>query len=81
MCIFQRPLGGHDHIGSGADGHYIREQDRKLAGLPILQPSPKRVGVANGETSTATHVTWLSFPQLSTKAAQMNSFKNFQRHS
>jgi hypothetical protein len=36
---------------SGADGHYISEQDQAKAGLPILHPSSKRVAVANGATS------------------------------
>ena len=38
---------------SGADGHYISEGDRKAACLPILRRSTKRVGVANGGTSSA----------------------------
>ena len=35
---------------SGADGHYISEDDRKTIGLPILRISAKKVGVANGST-------------------------------
>lgn len=44
---------------SGADGHYISERDRQRANMPILRKSSKRVGVANGGTSTAEHVTKL----------------------
>jgi hypothetical protein len=32
---------------SGADGHYISKKDRRKAGLPIIQKSTRRVGVAN----------------------------------
>ncbi len=32
---------------SGADGHYISEQDQAKAGLPILCPSSKQIAVAN----------------------------------
>ena len=42
---------------SGADGHYFSEKDRKQAGLPIIRRSTKRVGVANGGTSTGKYVT------------------------
>ena len=41
---------------SGADGHYLSELDRKNVDLPIIRPSTTRVGVANGGTSTAHHV-------------------------
>ena len=47
---------------SGADGNYISKADRKKAGLPILQHSTKRVGVANGGTSSGKFVTKLPFP-------------------
>jgi len=50
---------------SGADGHYLSERDRIKVGLPILRPSTKRVGVANGGTSTARYVSRLPFKQLS----------------
>ena len=46
---------------SGADGHYIIEKDRHKAGLPILQPSTRKVGVANGGTSKAKYITQLPF--------------------
>ena len=62
---------------SGADGHYISERDRKLVGLPILRPSSKRVGVANGGVSTAKHVTTLPFANLSNKAKQADTFEDF----
>ena len=55
-------------LDSGADGHYISEVDRKRAQLPILRPSSKRVGVANGGCSTAKHVTALPLPRLSPRA-------------
>ncbi len=38
---------------SGADGHYISKHDQCKAGLPILRPSTRQVGVANGGTSNA----------------------------
>ena len=41
---------------SGADGHYISEADRKRAKLPILRPSTKRVGVANGGVSAGKYL-------------------------
>jgi len=54
---------------SGADGHYLNEQDRIDAGLPILRKSSKRVGVANGGTSKADNVTALPFdPSLHKRA-------------
>eukprot|EP00804_Cyclotella_cryptica_P028992 CCRYP_012407-RA/>CCRYP_012407-RA protein AED:0.42 eAED:0.45 QI:0/0/0/1/1/1/3/0/246 len=38
---------------SGANGHYLSKADRRSARLPILRPSTKHVGVANGSTSIA----------------------------
>ncbi len=32
---------------TGADGHYISEKDCRKVGLPIIQKSTRRVGVAN----------------------------------
>eukprot|EP00956_Cyclotella_meneghiniana_P024798 scaffold50421_cov81-Cyclotella_meneghiniana.AAC.3 len=61
---------------SGADGHYVSEKDRKAAGLPILKRSTKRVGVANGGTSQAKHVTKLPFAKLSSKANQADTFED-----
>ncbi len=46
---------------SGANGHYISKQDQRKAGLPILRPSTRQVGVANGSTSNAKYVTQLPF--------------------
>jgi hypothetical protein len=42
---------------SRADGHYISKKDQRKAGLPILRPSTRKVGVANGGTSNAKYVT------------------------
>eukprot|EP00804_Cyclotella_cryptica_P018785 CCRYP_007256-RA/>CCRYP_007256-RA protein AED:0.35 eAED:0.35 QI:0/0/0/1/0/0/4/0/286 len=63
---------------SGANGHYLRETDRRAAGrLPILEPSAKRVRVAHGSTSHGTHVSRLPFPNLSTQASDADSFTDF----
>jgi hypothetical protein len=62
---------------SGTDGNYLSEQDRKIAGLPILCQSHKRVGVANGGTITAQHVSRLPFQQLFDRAASVDTFSNF----
>jgi hypothetical protein len=62
---------------SGADGHYISEEDRCKAGLPILRASTKKVGVANGGKSKATYVTQLPFHKLSAKANKADTFKDF----
>jgi hypothetical protein len=42
---------------SGSDGNYLSEKDRIKAGLPILRPSTRMVGVANGGTSQAQYIT------------------------
>jgi hypothetical protein len=44
---------------SGANGHYISKKDSRKAGLPIIQKSTRRVGVANGGVSQAKFVTQL----------------------
>ena len=62
---------------SGADGNYISEHDRRTARLPILRPSTKRVGVANGSTSKAANVTRLPFPRLSERAATADTVPDF----
>jgi len=62
---------------SGADGHNISEKDRKTVGLPILRISAKIVGMANGCTCKGQYDTALPFPQLSTKAAEANTFNDF----
>jgi len=61
----------------GADGHYISEKDRKTVGLPILRISAKKVGTANGSTCKGKYVTALPFPQLSTTAAEADTFNDF----
>ena len=62
---------------SGANGNYISKTDRKKAGLPILRRSTKRIGIANGSTSSGKFVTQLPFPQLSKQAAETDTFKEF----
>jgi len=62
---------------SGADRHYISEKDQRNAGLPILRPSTRKVGVTNGGTSTAKYVTQLPFQQLSAQAMQADTFQDF----
>eukprot|EP00804_Cyclotella_cryptica_P000999 CCRYP_012348-RA/>CCRYP_012348-RA protein AED:0.11 eAED:0.11 QI:0/0/0/1/1/1/3/0/1327 len=64
-------------IDSGADSHYLPETDRLAAGLSILRPSTRQVGVANGSTSTAKYVSQLPFPQLSPNAVLADSFVDF----
>eukprot|EP00804_Cyclotella_cryptica_P024857 CCRYP_020547-RA/>CCRYP_020547-RA protein AED:0.45 eAED:0.45 QI:0/0/0/1/0/0/3/0/290 len=49
----------------GANCHYLSKTDRLSAGLPMIRPSTKRVGVANGSTSVGKHATALPFPLLS----------------
>ena len=62
---------------SGADGHYLSKTDRISAGLPILRNSSKRLGVANGGSSQAKHVTQLPFQNISSNALQADSFDDF----
>ena len=62
---------------SGADGHYLSEQDRARAQLPILRRSTKFVGVANGDTSRGTNVTRLPVPDLPDQATEADTFKDF----
>lgn len=62
---------------SGADGHYLNEQDRTNAGLPILRTSSKRVAVANGAISKAKHESSLPFQGLSASARKADTFDNF----
>ena len=64
-------------LNSGAGGHYLSERDQVKANLPILRPSTKRVGVANGECSKAKHITVLPLPNLSPQAEQVDSFDDF----
>ena len=59
------------------DGHYINEEDRKQAQLPILRKSSKKVNVANGETCKAKFVTQLLFQTMSTSARKANTLTEF----
>ena len=61
----------------GADSNYISETDRQRAGLPILRPSKKRVGVANGDVSTGNNVTSLPIPHLDAKDTEADTFDDF----
>jgi hypothetical protein len=62
---------------SGANGHYLCEVDRINAGLPIPKPSMKCIGVTNGNTSQACHVSHLPFSQLSPITVYTDSFPDF----
>ena len=62
---------------SGDNGNYSSETNRIKAGLPILRRSTKRIGIANGGTSSGKYVPKLLFQQLSPKAAQADSFNEF----
>jgi hypothetical protein len=61
----------------GADGHYISKNGRRKAGLPIIQKSTRRVGVANGGVSQAKFFMQLPFKDLSAKAKQADTFQDF----
>ena len=65
---------------SGADNHYITEDDRQQANMPIIGTSTKQVGVANGGISEGRHVTKLPFELLSAKARLADTFDDF-KHS
>ncbi len=62
---------------SGPNGNFLSEKDCVKAGLPILRPSTHMVGVANGGTSQAQHVTRLPFHKLSAWARQADTFQDF----
>ena len=62
---------------SGADGHYITEEDRKQAKLSILRKSSKKVNVANGETCKEKFTTQLPFESLSMSARTADTFTEF----
>jgi hypothetical protein len=62
---------------SGADGHYISEKDCRKAGLPIIQKSTRRAGIANGGVSQEKFVTQLPFKDLSAQATQTDTFQDF----
>ncbi len=61
---------------SGADRHYSKHDQRK-AGLPILRPFTRQVGVANGGTRNAKYVTQLPFQKLSARLRQADTFQDF----
>jgi hypothetical protein len=62
---------------SGADGHYISEQDQAKVGLPLLCPSSKQVAVTNGTTNRGKNVTQLPFPTLSARAQTADTCREF----
>ncbi len=62
---------------SGANGHYISKHDRCKAGLPILRPSARQVGVANRCTSNAKYITQLPLQKLSARSGQADTFQDF----
>jgi hypothetical protein len=62
---------------SGSNVNYLSKKDHVKAGLPILRPSTCMVGVANGGTSQAQHVTRLLFHKLSAMARQADTFQDF----
>lgn len=70
-----------DMYDSGADRHYISNNNWCCAHLPILRQSTKWVGIANWSTSRGKHVTTLPFPGLSKKAKQADTFLIFLCHS
>jgi hypothetical protein len=59
---------------SGSNSNYLSKKD---CGKAILQPSTHMVGVANGGTSQAQHVTRLPFYKLSVQARQADTFQDF----
>ena len=67
----------HLTYDSGANGHYVREDNRKEACMPILRSSSKKFEVANGGTCKAKNVMQLPFPQLSKRATKADTFTNF----
>ncbi len=62
---------------SGSKGNYLSKKDCVKAGLPILRPSTRMVGVANGGASQAQHITGLPFHKLSARARQADTFQDF----
>jgi hypothetical protein len=62
---------------SGADSHYLCERNCIQAGLPILRSSNWKVGVANGGTSKAQHVSQLPFNKLLQWARHPDTFTDF----
>ena len=64
---------------SEADGNYVSEEDRSRLGMPILKQSKRRLVVANGGASKLKFVTRLTFPQLSKKASEADTFDEFKK--
>ena len=62
---------------SGSNGNYLSKKGCITAGLPILRPSTRMVGVANGGTSHAQNVTGLLFHKLKAQAQQADTFQDF----
>ena len=63
---------------SGADGHFLRNEDRKKFCLPIFQVSAKKLGVTNDGACNSKYVTILPSPQISNRAAEADTFKESQ---
>ena len=62
---------------SGADRHYLGQNDRTKLGLQILRISDKKVVVSNGGACNGKYVTSLTLLQLSSKAAEADTFEEF----
>ena len=62
---------------SGADRHYLGQNDRTKLGLQILRISDKKVGLANRGDCNGKYVTSLPLPQLSTKEEEADTFEEF----
>ena len=62
---------------SGVDGHYLSEKERTKLGLLIFIISDKKVGVANGGAYNGNYITSLTLPQVSSKAAEADTFEEF----
>ena len=65
-------------LDSGADAHYISEDDRQEAAMPIIGDSTKIVGVANQGSSKGKHKTKLNFKDLSDRAREADTFEDFK---
>ena len=63
-------------LDSGADAHYISEDDRQEAAMPIIGDSTKIVGVANQGSSKGKHKTKLNFKDLSDRAREADTFED-----
>ena len=65
---------------TGVDSNYVSEAERKKVVVPILRQSTKRVGIANGNTSSGKFITQLLFPQLPKQAVEADTFQEFSRY-